>query len=359
MAKMEFPLRFKRQYAGSLDVDEVFETSLEMEEYLTDPARYAGQMATCLEEEGVIYVLNNALDEWLVAGDGEGEGSALLEKEVQSMIEVGQIKNGEVIEKETSFTDFVKRLLLTTYQPEFQSPSVSLSSNSATRVEAGTVKDLVLSVNFDKGSILGDFDADGVWQFEEKQNNRAGEADEFTIQGANLGLANEDTLVGYTVSEGENNFTASVSHLEGPQPYDSDEGNYGSPLAAGVLGAEMIIYGKRNLFYGSDVVDGDPYTVSDEIRELSNTYLNPSNNTSFTINIPAGAKKVVFAYPATIQDVSSVTYVEGMNAEVRSAFDKEVFEVEGANGYNPIDYKVYTFTPSAPFENEATYDVTI
>ena len=65
MANLEFPLQFKRQYAGSLDVDEVFKTRLEMEEYLNDPVRYPGQVVTCLEEEGSIFILNKDRDKWI------------------------------------------------------------------------------------------------------------------------------------------------------------------------------------------------------------------------------------------------------------------------------------------------------
>lgn len=46
------------------------------------------------------------------------------------------------------------------------------------------------------------------------------------------------------------------------------------------------------------------------------------------------------AYPATLRDVSSVQDVNGMNAEVKTAFTKTVVSVEGANGYQAIDYNM-------------------
>nr|DAP41128.1 MAG TPA: hypothetical protein [Caudoviricetes sp.] len=51
--------------------------------------------------------------------------------------------------------------------------------------------------------------------------------------------------------------------------------------------------------------------------------------------------RVVFAYPVTVRDVNSVKDVNGLNAEVKSAFVKSTVSVEGANGYAGIDYKVY------------------
>ena len=67
MAELNFPLSFKRQYSGSLDVDLVFETLVARDTYLTDPLRYAGMIVSCLELEGKIFVLNNAMDAWLSA----------------------------------------------------------------------------------------------------------------------------------------------------------------------------------------------------------------------------------------------------------------------------------------------------
>ena len=51
--------------------------------------------------------------------------------------------------------------------------------------------------------------------------------------------------------------------------------------------------------------------------------------------------RVVFAYPATLRDVTSVSDVNGLGAEVKTAFTKSVVSVEGANNYNATDYKVY------------------
>jgi hypothetical protein len=68
MAELIFPLQLKRQFADSLDPDMVFNTTLEMNDYLTNGLRYAGQVVSCLEEEGKLFVLNNALDEWLEIG---------------------------------------------------------------------------------------------------------------------------------------------------------------------------------------------------------------------------------------------------------------------------------------------------
>ena len=67
MAELLFPLQFRRQYAGPLDASATFATTAEMTVYLSDPSRYAGQIATCDETEGAVYVLNSTLDAWIPA----------------------------------------------------------------------------------------------------------------------------------------------------------------------------------------------------------------------------------------------------------------------------------------------------
>lgn len=58
------PISFRRQYAQPLDYDAVFETSVDMQNYLSNPVRYQGQIATCLETNK-IYHLNAARDTWV------------------------------------------------------------------------------------------------------------------------------------------------------------------------------------------------------------------------------------------------------------------------------------------------------
>ena len=51
--------------------------------------------------------------------------------------------------------------------------------------------------------------------------------------------------------------------------------------------------------------------------------------------------------------------VNGMNAEIKSAFTKSVVSVEGANGYDAIDYKVYVMDMAKANDAANTYKVTI
>jgi len=70
MAQLAFPLSFKRQLPTPLDADAVFATTAELNAYLSSALRYPGQVATCLETEGTVYVMSNDLSRWLPVSGG-------------------------------------------------------------------------------------------------------------------------------------------------------------------------------------------------------------------------------------------------------------------------------------------------
>ena len=197
-------------------------------------------------------------------------------------------------------------------------------------------------------------------------------ADEWSVTD---GTATKNTASGtfdaLTVGDNTNyGITATAKHGDGAVPVT----NLGNAYAAGKIAAgsksaaayksasaksTTKITGYRNSFYGT-LTTKDGELNSALIRALSgksNKALAAGN--SFNLAIPVGAIRVVFAYPATLRDVNSVQDVNGMNAEVKSAFTKTVVSVEGANGYQAIDYKVYVFDMAKANDAANTYKVTI
>ena len=155
--------------------------------------------------------------------------------------------------------------------------------------------------------------------------------------------------------------TATATHGEGAVPVT----NLGNEYAAGKIAAGNKskatgkITGYRNSFYGTlEAKDGEVNSAL--VRGLSGKSGKAlAAGNSFNLAIPVGAIRVVFAYPATLRDVSSVQDVNGMNAEVKTAFTKTVVSVEGANGYQAIDYKVYVMDMANANDTANTYKVTI
>jgi len=278
--------------------------------------------------------------------------------DITSDVDVGGISKTDIVPSGTSLQEFITQMLSQTYYPTFVLPSVNLTDNIAATVEVGTLG-LTLTANYNAGAINGDISG-GIWDPNLKQADRADVATQYTFSGTTIASSpvtqagNSLALPTTTIEEGVNTFNVVTDYDSGPQPLDSLGAAFDSPLPSGDVSDELTVNGKRNAFYGVDLASID----SAGVRALTSK-LNPSNGTSFTINIPAGATDVVFAYPATLRDVDSVIYVEGLNAETKTAFSQQTVNVEGANSYTAIGYKLYTFTPANPFGATATYIVTI
>lgn len=154
--------------------------------------------------------------------------------------------------------------------------------------------------------------------------------------------------------------TATATYGDGAIPKTALGQDYadGQIKAGSKQATKGTITGFRNGFYGT-LTDTTELT-STVIRGLSG-----KNNRAVTagtvwnISIPVGAKRVAFAYPATIRDVSSVQDVNGLNAEIKTAFTLITVSVLGANDYSGIDYKVYYTDYANPNDTQNTYKVTI
>lgn len=166
-----------------------------------------------------------------------------------------------------------------------------------------------------------------------------------------------------TVGDATNySITATATHGEGAIPVTNIGNAYeGGKISAGSKSATKgKISGYRNSFYGTKETSEDVVN-SALIRTLTKSDKALANGSSFNLSIPVGAKRIMFAYPATLRDVSSVLDVNGMNAEIVSAFTPllQVISVEGADGYDAIDYKVYVYDIPKANDTANTYKVTI
>ena len=112
----------------------------------------------------------------------------------------------------------------------------------------------------------------------------------------------------------------------------------------------------RNVFYGASTEK--PTLDSAAIRALTPTGKAYAAGT-LTINVPAGAQRVVIACIAGKTGVTKVINETAMNADVTSTFTKSSVNVEGAEGYTAVAYNVWVFEPAVPYENAATLKVTL
>ena len=115
------------------------------------------------------------------------------------------------------------------------------------------------------------------------------------------------------------------------------------------------IKGYRNTFYGT-LDDANTVLTSSVIRGLNKSGATLATGSTFTLDVPASAKKAIIAVPAGL-GITGVAHREGLGAPVLSTFTPETIRVEGAQGNAAIDYDVYV--ASVGYSSLNHYDVTI
>ena len=234
--------------------------------------------------------------------------------------------------------------------PTVTQPSVSVSLSGAGAKEVGTKITPSYNATFNKGSYEygPDTGLTATWAVKDSRN------EEGTAAAGSFSELEVGDNTNYTV-------IATATYGAGATPLT----NIGNPYAAGAIvagsknGTSSAITGYRNSFYGT-LTEMPEALSSATIRGLSGKANSKwTNGKTFTISIPVGAKAVIFAYPATLRDVTSVKDVNGLSAEVKSAFVKSTLSVEGANAYAGADYKVYVSEFAEAVQKANTYNVTI
>lgn len=230
-------------------------------------------------------------------------------------------------------------------------PAVTLTFGQAKSYEVGTTVSPTYSASLSAGSYTYG-PATGItatsWEITDTAGNTA---DTATGSFADVVVADNTNY----------KITAKANYGEGTVAKDNlgSDSNPVVKIAAGsATKTSGAITGYRNTFYGTVAEKAE--VTSTIIRGLSGkSNAAWSNGKSFTVNIPVGAVRVIFAYPATLQDVSSVKDVNGLNAEIKSAFTKSAVTVAGAGADAGIEYKVYVTDFAEPVAKANSYTVKI
>lgn len=234
--------------------------------------------------------------------------------------------------------------------PSITQPSVSVSLAGAGAKEVGTKVTPSYNASFNPGKYeFGPATRCSITSWSVTDTNNAEPLNTAAGSFAEITVADDTN---YKV-------TATGNFSEGAIPVT----NVGNEYAAGKIAAgsksstSSAITGYRNSFYGTLTEKGE--LTSDIIRSLGKSNKALANGNTFGITIPVGAMRVVFAYPATLRDVTSVKDVNGLNAEISGAFTKSTLSVEGLNSFQGINYKVYVTDFAEAVATANTYNVTI
>ncbi|MDD5293120.1 MAG: hypothetical protein PHW40_02255 [Candidatus Izemoplasmatales bacterium] len=211
IAKNSIGSQRQRQFSGPIDPDIVFETKSDMTAYLSRAIRYAGMVATCLEDEGVLYILNNDKDEWIEVngnGDASVDVNSFTDSDIVAPVAVGNIAKGTIIPKGTNIQTFLRNFLFKAelgtppagedpqiYESRVRLPSFKFNIWEATKSIFTVVVGDVISyearvTDIDLGYVLGDYSG-GTWLPNANRGAWAGAVSKVEIDGEEVTLTGD------------------------------------------------------------------------------------------------------------------------------------------------------------------------
>ena len=261
------------------------------------------------------------------------------------------IADNATIPAGTSLDALVKMLVQKPIPASYTKPTIAIANNNGQasgNVEAGSSITPKLKATFTKN------DAGALTSISIKKGTTSvvtGTSSTLTYSGSAIVIGDESIT-----------FTATATYGDAPVKtnnlgQESKENWFSGDT---ITSSNYTITGKRNAFYGTGA-GAVPTVTSDFVRGLSGTKLAPANNTTMTINVAVGQQYIAFAYPSSLRDVTSVTYVEANDGGMASSFTKTTIKVADARGgqNGQTSYKVYTYAMDVPAAAPMTFTVKI
>lgn len=265
---------------------------------------------------------------------------------------VGGLTDGTTLTADMTVAQVLKKMLQKAVPATYTAPKIAIANNGgqvAGNVEAGTSVTPKLKATFTQN------DAGALTAL----NIKKGTEVVATGTSASLTYAATEALI---VGDGTVSFTAEATYADGEIKKNNlgEDSPTGQILAGTITSTAYNIVGKRNAFYGCGV-GSLPELTSDLVRGLSNKKLAPANGNTLTINVAEGQQYIVFAYPSTLRNVTTIKYEETNDATYAQNFDKTLVNVADARGGENglMEYKVYTYVMDIPAPAAMTFTVTI
>jgi hypothetical protein len=278
--------------------------------------------------------------QWIEVSGGGGAITTAVTADLQ----VGAIDAGDIVPVGTTLQGLTELLLLKTFFPDLIAPTFSLSNDAGIK-EVGTIVSFVLTFTFNRGQIKGAL-VSGVWDPNATQNPRAGASVSYTIR-TTTQAGNTLTVTGYTVLNGSNSFTGTVTYAVGPQPLDSKGANFNTPLVAGTSPLQSTSFTGIYPYYwyksSTQITAADMKTA---IENGTATKVVGVSTGTITINFGATGQYLAFAYPAssttkTIWFVNAFDFGTIPGGVFGSASTLAVSASTSSPIWSNIDYKIH------------------
>lgn len=315
------------------------------------------QIGTSDKYEHTAYIYNN--DAWAAFDGNYSAENVYFPKDLESTYAIGNITLtngiGSAPVAGKNLIDGWNSIFVKEKNPSITQPSVSISAPQNKAYEVGTTVTPSFTATLNPGSYefgaKDDVAGTGITATEW----------EVTDTASHTLAANTGSFDALVVADDTNyKITAKATYGDGNIPVTNCKNEYaaGQIKAGSKSATSAAITGFRKTFYGT-LTTKDELT-SDVIRGLTGKSTSALKaGSKFTVSVPVGALRIVIAYPASIRDVNSILDVNGMRAEIKTAFTISQVDVEGANNYNAIAYKVAVMDFANPNDTANTLEVTL
>jgi hypothetical protein len=304
------------------------------------------------------YVYDGNAKAWKAMDGNYSAKNVYFDENMTVTTEVGCIKltnghQGTIPSKGKNLIEVFDAIWSETKNPSKTNPSVSVTLTGADSYEIGTtVTGISYTVTFN----------DGKYTYGPEPTGST--ATSWTVTDSNGGSysTSSGNLPDITVTDTTNFYvSAKANYSDGYIPVTNKGNSYPDAQIKSdttSTASSSSITGYRNTFWGT--LTSKSTLTSDTIRGLTGksgtTY---GNGSTFTINIPAGCLRVVFAYPETLRDVTKVLDENDSSSNIVSSFTKSTLSVSGANKSNATSYKVYTLDFANAYNTSNKFHVTI
>ena len=340
-------------------------TGATLEEAITGKTPTANDVAIVIEKIGddssdkaqrTGYIYNG--ETWVPLDDKYNWENVYIPTDIMTTSQIGNITltNGQatIASKGKNLKQLWDSIFIKEKNPAITQPSVSvtLKANNTTTMsyEVGT------SVTPSYTATLNP----GTYEFNPgKATGVTASSWEISDTASHTATTNAGSFDTFTVEDGTSyKITAKANYADGGIPLTNTGNEYTSgQIKAGSKSATTAaITGFRKAFYGTKTTKTDAID-SAFVRSLTGTGSAVKKGSTMTINVPAGATRIVFAYDATLPDPTSVID-SGTKYNVKTSYTMTQVDVEGANGYTAKAYKVFCMDSANPL-SACTHTVTI
>ena len=262
------------------------------------------------------------------------------------VIEIGSTGSATISAAGKSVDEVIKSILTKEMNPTIAQPAVSVSFTSATNVEAGTEVTPTYSASLSAGSYSYG-PTTGITASSWSIVDNATPQNSTTVASGSFPAITVGDSTTYKI-------TAIATYEDGAMPKtnlgnDYPDGQIKAGSASKTVSTAISSY--RNFFYGAlATTTAEAPVTSAIIRSLTKGGAYDAEKT-LTVNAAdvAGAKRIIVAYPAstTRGGLNSVLLTSSMNMDITSIYKEQInVEVEGANGYTAVPYKVFIYEPA-------------